>query len=118
MGETKAQRDMYTTQIITKHLNESTFTLTCSHRRTKALNLQVNGVLIEGQPYTHPLISLDLRKDDPYATPENSRYLAWKHKTSTAVAIQSIATKMVENHTSESANTFATAIQHLPRDAQ
>ena len=34
MGETKRERDQYTTQTITKHLNESTFTITCVHHRT------------------------------------------------------------------------------------
>ena len=69
MGETKRERNQYTTQTITKHLNESTFSITCVHQRTKALNLQIGSVLINGQPYSHPLISLDLKKDNPHAMP-------------------------------------------------
>ena len=53
--------------------------LTCHHRLRKSQNIVVEGVVISGNKYTHPLIAPDLPANHPGANSYNSQEYAIKN---------------------------------------
>ena len=54
-------------------------TLTCHHRLRKYQNIVVEGIIISGNKYTHPLIVPDLPLNHPGANSYNSKEYAMKN---------------------------------------
>ena len=59
MGNTKRERKRFRSQVIHKQLQQSNFTLICKHSRTSTQDITIDGVLINGQCFTHPLIPIN-----------------------------------------------------------
>ena len=80
MGHTKQERKRFSSQVIHKYLQQSHFTLVCKHTCTSNQDITIDGVLINGQCFTHPLIRTNAILPHP-AIPEakvNSLYTSAK----------------------------------------
>ena len=91
MGSTRKQQDEYELQSIQKYFERDTFSMTCIHKRNSSRNIQIDGVLINQQCFTHPLIVLDLDSSDPHANVDNSMELAFLKQTPEALSISKIS---------------------------
>ena len=62
-------------------------TLTCHHRLRKSQNSVVEGIIISGNKYTHPLIAPDLPANHTSANSYNSQEYAMKNDPSFVQAV-------------------------------
>ena len=88
MGESKHDRGQFKSQVIHKHLHNLNFTLVCEHHCTRHNIIIINGVLIDYQCFTHPLMIMNFKGDHLMATSENPMDIAWANGTHTANCIQ------------------------------
>ena len=76
--------------------NFRNYILTCHHRLRKSQNIVVEGVIISGNKYTHPLIAPDLPSHHPGANSYNSKEYAMKNDPDFVQAVQAVNVAAIE----------------------
>ena len=87
--------------------------MTCIHKRTSSRNIQIDGVLINQQCFTHPLIVLDLDSCDPHANVNNSMELAFLKQTPEALSISKDAQDITREYISDTCYAFQKDLRDL-----
>ena len=115
MGDTAFQRSFYIGQVLRKYFTVNTFSIFCEHRIRSNKNIQVDGVLINRQCFTHPLIPPNLEETHPMATPLNSLEKAKLLQTDEAKYIERLADVEVQRYKSKTRSSLKNMLEIIPR---
>ena len=77
--------------------------------------MHLDGVLINSECFTHPLIAMDLNKQHPCATANDSMEIAWEESTVLALDTQKQAQESADRrHVSTTTKNFDSECSKMP----
>ena len=115
MGAIKKEQDKCHRQSLAKHFSQSTFSIGCHHGIKTSWDLQVDGVLINNECFTHPLVVVGLDENHPHANANDLVDVAWEQSTESAESIQQKANAVTQRHMSQLATKFDKRRKQLPQ---
>ena len=81
-----------------KHLIEFNFTLTCKHQNNRSKDIKIEGMLIDNQYITYPLVILNLEGKHPMmANSQTSMDIAWASDTPLGKSVQAHSNLITNN---------------------
>ena len=115
MGSTALKRSLFKGQVIQKYFNTNNFILLCEHKLRSSRNIQIEGVLIGRQCFTHPLIVPNLEYNHPMATPINSLEKAKRSKSPKATIIDAVAKSKIQEYKKKTRLSLKNSLKQLPQ---